>query len=94
MAGRVLGRVIQQKQVTVNDLIAQCNIAVANMQNERTGTARNRRMLIFNCALGLRQLVDTLTARDQEIAALKAGLDIATDAIPIPIQTEETANAD
>lgn len=74
---------IVSKQCTVADLIIQCNLVVANMQNEHTGAAHNRRLLIFNCAMAMRQLIDTLAARDNEIATLKAALDIATHAVSI-----------
>lgn len=82
--GKVIGNRIEQKQATISDLIAQCNLTVRNMQNERTGTAHNRRMLFLNCAMALRQLVDTLDARDNQIDTLQSALDIATNTIQIP----------
>lgn len=69
-----MARIIKERVITLNELITQCNLVVKNMINERTTTADNRRILIFNCALALRQMQDTLTQVEQERDALKAQL--------------------
>lgn len=69
-----MAKVIKERVITLNELITQCNLAVKNMQNERTTTSDNRRILIFNCALALRQMQDTLTQVEKERDELQSKL--------------------
>lgn len=83
-----MGKVIDRQEITLNGLISQCNLAVKNMRNERTSSSDNRRLLIFNCALALRQMQDTLIQVEAERDALKTKY----ETMPTPTLTPAPAS--